>query len=257
MGIFSGIVSAISSAVSSVCSAVGSVCSAIGLGSIGTALTAAITALNPVIGLIIAAIPLVTKVLGLLAPKEVKPEEIESGRLAVMAEECSDIKPENYDSTSAWIKAIRDDIEKNPEKEVNINDKIKNLNDSERSAYQLVSVGIAGKLAGEKLKTDDIDPVFLAKANAMDLGAEGTISLIKGIAGEGVSTSDVNKYFDGSLSGEDYKNTAAAVKSVLEQIDPSLNTEDKKNSQLNTWSEKIDAAVEKTKAEMEGVKDET
>ena len=128
MGLFSAIGSALSSAVSSVCSAVGSACSAIGLGSIGTVLTTAITALNPVIGIIITAIPLVTKVLGLLAPKEVKPQEIESGRLAVMAEECSNIKPENYDSTSAWIKAIRDDMEKNPEKEVNVNEKTNKKN---------------------------------------------------------------------------------------------------------------------------------
>jgi len=246
-----GFLSALGSFFSGVCSAVGSICSSIGLGPIGTALTAAIAALNPVVGLIIAAIPLVCKIIDLLAPKEVKTEEIRTGELAVKAEVCQDIKPENYESYSEYIKAVSEDVDKDPVKKASVEDKMKTRTEEEENAHKLVSVAIAGKVIAEKLDTDDVDPVFLGKINACGFDADKTVNFIKGLQEEGVSTTDVNKYFDGDLRGEDFEKAGDAVKDALGKVDPSLKTDEQKVAAENQMFKDIDAAIEDIKAETE------
>jgi hypothetical protein len=236
-----GLFSAIGSMFSAIGSAVSSICSAIGLGSIGTALTAAITALNPVVGLIIGALPLVGKIVGMLCPKELNTEEVESGRLAVMAEDCKEtVKPENFDTYSEYIKAIRENCDT-----AQVDEKMKTLSPDEKTAHQLVSVGLAGMLVAEKIGAQDLDPAFLGKVNATGMDAEKTISLVRGLSDSAVATSDVSKYFEGNLGAADMVRVEAGLKSALEKTDPSLKTEDSKNAAINDMAAKIDAAVVK------------
>ena len=231
-----GLFSAIAGFIGGICSAIGSVCSAIGLGSLGTVLTAAITALNPIVGLIMAAIPLVLQILKILAPNEVKPEEIENGELAVKAEACKDdIKPENYKTHSEYIQAVRESVENDPEKKAWVDEKMKTLSPEDLTVYKCISVGMAGQLVAEKLGTEAVDPAFLAKANAIGLDAEKTISLIKGLSDQGVSTNNASKYFEGNLESADFEKAGESIKFVMGKIDPSLS--------VNSMSEKIDAAI--------------
>jgi hypothetical protein len=228
---------------SGICSAVSSICSAIGLGPIGTALTATITALNPVIGLIIAAIPLVIKIIELVAPKEVKAKEVESGELAVKAEACKDIKPDNYESYSEYINAVHESVEKDPAKKAQVEEKMKTRTEEEATADKLVSVAIAGKILAEKLNTDYVDPAFLGKANACGFDAEKTVNFIKGLQDQGLNTTDANNYFDGNLRGEDFKKAGEGVKAALGKADSSIETDEQKIESENKMFKDIDAAI--------------
>jgi hypothetical protein len=156
-----------------------------------------------------------------------------------MAEDCKDtVKPENYETTSDYIKAIKEkcDMER-------VNEKMKNLSNEDKTSYQLISVGLAGSLVAEKLGTQDIDPAFLGKVNAAGLDADKTISLIKGLKESNVGTADVSKYFEGNLSAADMDRVDVGLKSALGEMDPSLKTEDSKEAKVNDMSTKIDAAV--------------
>jgi hypothetical protein len=216
-------------------SAIGSICSSIG-GTLGIALTVGLTALNPILRLIIAAIPLVAKIIELLAPKEIDAEDIASGKLAVMAEESPDIKPENFESVSDYIKALKEnaDMEK-------VNERMKNFTPEQKEAYQMVSLGIIALYLGEKLETSEgeLDLAFLAKANVLSLSPEKIISFIKDLDSAGISTSNVNKYLEGTLRGDDVEKTDAGIKTALEKLDESLTTEEQKEEFISGWSEKI------------------
>jgi len=246
-----GLFSAIASFITGVCSAIGAIASSIGLAKIGMLLTAAITALNPIIGLIIAAIPLVLKILEMVAPKEVKPKDIESGELAVKAESCKDIKPESYKTTSEYIKAVQESIESNPEKRAWIDEKMNSLTPEEKDAYKLVSVGMAGVLVAEKLNTEYVDPAFIAKANAAGLDAEKTISFIKELSAKELSTSDANAYFDGNLGGDAFEKARDGVKSAMGKMDTSLTTEEQLKNAVTVMFEKIEAAEVEAKEKLE------
>nr|AGS53545.1 hypothetical protein [uncultured bacterium contig00062] len=223
----------------SICGAIGSACA-----TIGSALAVAITQLKPIIDLIIKAIPLIVQILQMLAPNEVEPKEVETGELAAKAEVCKDdIKPENYDSYSEYIHAVRDCVENDPVKKAEVEEKMKGWSENDTKAYILVSAGMVGELTAEKLGTDYIDPAFIAKANSIGLSAEKTISLIQGLDKLGVNTTEVNKYFDGCSKGADFEKTDKAIKTVIGDIDPSVKTEEQKIAALNQMSEKIDADV--------------
>ena len=250
-----GIWSAIGGFLSSVVSGIGSVLTAIGLGPVATALNVAFTAVKSLVGLIVKAAPLVTQTVEKLAPQVIEPKEIESGKLAVKAETCKDIKPENHQSTSEYIKAVREDIANNPEKQAGVEERMKNLSPKDETVYKVVSVTLAVKVAAEKLGVPDLDPPFFGRVNAMGLDAGQTISMVKGLHEEKVSISDVNKYFDGSLRGDDFEKADAGIKAVLEKMDPSLQTEDQKNAAINRMADKLDAAIQEEEAKMQGAED--
>jgi hypothetical protein len=236
-----GLFDAISSFFSGVASAIGSICSALG-GPLGTALVVGLTALNPILGLIVAAIPLITKIIDILLPKEINPQDIESGKLAVMAEECPDIKPENYETVPDYIKALNEKVDHEK-----VNAKMETLTPEQKTAYQLVSLAMIGPLVAEKLdaKDGEFDLAFIAKANLLSLSPEKAVAFMKDLQAEGVSTTDANKYLEGALSGDDLEKAAAGMKAALEKLDTSLKTDEQKEAFLINWSEKIDTETVK------------
>jgi hypothetical protein len=66
---------------------------------------------------------------------------------------------------------------------------------------------------------------------------------IKGLQDQGLNTTDVNKYFDGNLHGEDFKKAGEGVKAALEKVDPSLKTDEQKIEAENQMFKDIDAAM--------------
>jgi len=241
-----GFLDALSGFISGVCSAISTICSAIGLGPIGTALAEAIKVLNPRISLIIEAIPLVIKIIELLAPEEIKAEELESGELAVKAEACKDLKPENYESYSEYIKAVHENVENDPAKKDWVKNEMKTRTEEDAVAHKAVSVAMAGKIVAEKLDTDNVDPVFLVKANAFGFDEEKTVNFIKELKNQELTTTDINKYFDGNLSTNDYEKAGEGVRAALGKIDPSLKTDEQKTAEVNRMFDKIDNAVKNT-----------
>ena len=245
-----GIFSAIGSFISGVCSVVSSICSAIGLGAIGNLLTVAITALNPLLGLILAALPLVCKILESLAPKEVDPEEIESGELAVKAEVCQDIKSENYKTYSEYIKAVREEVARDPSKRALVDEKMKNRTEVDENAHKMVSIAMAGKIISEKLDIDYVDPILLGKLNACGFDADKTVKFFKESKDLGLSTTNISKYFDrgGGLSTKDYERADENIRAALGKVDPSLKTDEQRIVALNGMHGKINDALSKDQA---------
>jgi len=227
----------LSSVISDVCSTLESISSTLG------SLLPLIMEMHPTAGLIIAAIPLICKILELLAPDVFEPGEIENGELAVKAEVCQDIKPEDYETFSEYIKAIHEEIGKDPEKKAQVDERMAARTEEEATAYKLVSVALAGKIVAEKLDTNYVDPALLGKLNACGFDADKTVNFIREIQKQGLGAADANKYFNGDLRGGDFEKAGEAVKAALGKIDPSLKTDEQKTEAENQMFKDIDAAV--------------
>jgi|GEM_PF-377438 hypothetical protein len=150
MGWFSSACSAVSSFVSSTCSAIGSACSAIGgalfagasgIGALATGIVGSIVALTlpeiliaiQVIGAIVSVI---AEALG-LKNKEETPEE-----LGMKAEE-AEKKPEEFESTEAYIEYLRKEVEVDKEK-------LNNLKDEDKIKYAAIGSSLYIKAIEEK-----------------------------------------------------------------------------------------------------------
>lgn len=157
MGLFSSIGHAISSAVSGVCSCVSRICSGIagvlGGTSLGNAISSFVTKIGVaipglnIISAIIAVASIVctiAEVLGLKKEKEDEPDE-----LAMKAEK-DDMKPEDFDSTEAYIKHLQEDVTLTKEEK----EKLDKMSPEERSAYRATGTYLYTKAINEKLGFD-------------------------------------------------------------------------------------------------------
>ncbi|WP_163555140.1 hypothetical protein [Helicobacter suis] len=104
MGFWSGVGSFISGAISGVCGVIGSLASTLGAGltSLAMSLASLGTALLPIAG----AIAIVAQVLGIFG------KEDSVGDLGYQMENCHDKKPEDFDSTQAYIEHVRANVAK-------------------------------------------------------------------------------------------------------------------------------------------------
>ena len=157
MGLSSSIGHAISSAVSGVCSCVSRICSgiagALGGTSLGNAISSfvtkigvAIPGLNIISAIIVVAsiVCTIAEVLGLKKEKEDEPDE-----LAMKAEK-DDMKPEDFDSTEAYIKHLQEDVTLTKEEK----EKLDKMSPEERSAYRATGTYLYTKAINEKLGFD-------------------------------------------------------------------------------------------------------
>lgn len=157
MGFFSSIGSFISSAVSSVCNCVSSICSGIAGALGGTFLGGAINSFITKIGVVIPGLDIISaifmiadivcKVAEVLGIKE--KDKDEPDELAMKAEK-DDMKPDDFDSTEAYIKHLQQDIQLTKEER----EKLDKMSPEERTAYRATGIYLYTKACNEKLGFD-------------------------------------------------------------------------------------------------------
>lgn len=219
MGLFSTAVSIVGSAVSgvvgAVCSGVSKVCGAIG-GALRLA-SKAVTGIAEVIGglapvlypklelpkvfeIFVAIVNDIAEVLGI---KETEKDDAEE--LALKAES-ADKKPEDFDSTEAYIQYLHEKVELDKEK-------MQNLTPEEKASYGVVGSYLYLKAAAEKLEVDEINAPFIMSVAKLGLSPEAAVNVIKNLKASGIRSTDaVEDYLCGQ--SESLK-TADAVDNAL------------------------------------------
>lgn len=157
MGFFSGIAGVISGAISSVCGIVGGICSRIAGALGGTALGGAISSFISKMGIVMPGIDILSAIfiiadivcriaeaLGIKEKDKDEPDE-----LAMKAEK-DDMKPDDFDSTEAYIKHLQQDITLTKEER----EKLENMSPEERAAYRATGTYLYTKCCNEKLGFD-------------------------------------------------------------------------------------------------------
>lgn len=150
MGLFGAICSGISSIGSAICSGIGSICSSIGgalftgAGGIAALATGIIgTILSPGLGEILLAIHVICKVVSSIAEAlGLKNEEESPEELGMKAEE-ADKKPEDFDTTEAYIEYLRNEVEIDK-------NKLENLKEEDKIKYGAIGSAIYIKGIEEK-----------------------------------------------------------------------------------------------------------
>lgn len=157
MGFFSSIGSAFSNAFSSVCSCVGRICSGIAGALGGTVLGGAISNFITKIGVVIPGLDIISaifmivdivcKIAEALGVKE--KDKDEPDELAMKAEK-DDKKPEDFESTEAYIKHLHEDIQLSKEEK----EKLNNMSPEEKAAYRATGAYLYAKACNEHLGFD-------------------------------------------------------------------------------------------------------
>lgn len=224
MGFWSSLGNAVSSACSSLCSVCRSLVTPgleIGLKIIGPVLKAVTTLLLDI-----------CKALGV----DIEGKDVEDGKLGVMIEDTKDtVKPEDYDSTAEYIKAVKEKANMGA-----VNEKMETLSKEQKEAYKLVCVSALNKIASEELGVKP-DLKFYTRAEEMELDSQQTIKLVQGIKEHGIEDlADVSSYLDGDLDVEKMDQVDEALKDGLSKIDPDLKTDEQKESALNERLQKME-----------------
>ena len=186
MGFWGG-VAAIGSAI---CGAVSSICGGIG-GALMTGISAfasslvGIIAATPginVIAMVILVCQTICKVAELLAekPEEEKPEE-----LAVMAEE-AELKPENFDSVSAYIAYLREQIKVNKEQ---IDQKIEAMDKKDIAYYQAIGSSLYSKQIDEKYNVE-LTPEFWKTVTDKKMSEKVVSEYVANMSANGIKNGD-------------------------------------------------------------------
>lgn len=159
MGIFEGIVSighAISGAFSKVCSCVSNICNHIAGALGGTALGGAINSFITKIGVVIPGLDVISAVFmiadivcKIAEALKIKNKEDEPDELAMKAEK-DDMKPDDFDSTEAYIKHLQHDIQLTKEEK----DKLEKMSAEEKTAYRATGTYLYAKACSESLGFD-------------------------------------------------------------------------------------------------------
>lgn len=202
-----GLFSAISSVCSSICSAISSVCSS--LGGLGGLATLA-SALIPGVGLpeIVLAVQLICAIVSAVAEalgltEDETPEELG------MAAENAELKPEDFDSTEAYIAYLREEAKKIDK------DQIANLSEVDKVKYQALGTAITIKGIEEKYGMN-VPAEFWTTAKDMELKGEEVKTYLDTFKKNGIEDmGDMSAY----LKGEDTKSDASAVSdSMMEAL---------------------------------------
>lgn len=212
MGLFSGIATGISN----FCSAVCSIASSIG-GSIGRIVP---KIFNPTVFSTIEAITIAIKVIGaaigalaeaLGLTKEESPEEI--GMKAEEAEK-QGIKPENFDSYSEYIEHLRNNIEVDK-------DKLINLSPEDKLKYTAVGAVILAKGIEEEVNME-IPAEFIAEIGKLKLEAQDVRAYIESFKEFGLNLKDFSNYFKGTISDDRYEKVGNSIESAIKILNPEM-----------------------------------
>ena len=246
MGFWSSLGSAVSSGLSAIgsaiCRGVSSLCTAIAGTALGGAIGGVVSKLVTTIGVafppleiinaIIVVASIVSKIAEALGLKD--KEKDEPDELAMKAEK-SDKKPEDFDSTEAYIKHLQEEIKLTDEEK----EKLKNMDDEKRSAYRATGTYLYTKCINEKLGFDTTglkNPELigitadiladLARLNKI-LSPSDFIVYSKHLQSAGLSLDDFSNYLHNS--SEDVKvdkKVQDAIAGAMTEIDPSVTESD-------------------------------
>ncbi|EOE6055053.1 TPA: hypothetical protein ACMDN5_000142 [Vibrio cholerae] len=208
MGFWSSVGSALSSVVSAACSVVNSVASI--LGSIANR---AITILEMGASLAIRvgeAIKAVGISLGIIMPND---DLQELGEKAMMSEKT----PADFDSISAYIDHLRNDVTIDREK-------FNRLDGKELLARSAIGSAITLQGINEKLETV-VCPQFMAMVATQNLTADEIVATIKTYKEKSLSTSDYSLYLKDELSIEQSREHSNALMEAYQQLEPELSIE--------------------------------
>lgn len=208
MGFWSSVGSALSSVVSAACSVVNSVASI--LGSIANR---AITILEMGASLAIRvgeAIKAVGMSLGIIMPND---DLQELGEKAMMSEKT----PADFDSISAYIDHLRNDVTIDREK-------FNRLDEKELLARSAIGSAITLQGINEKLETV-VCPQFMAMVATQNLTADEIVATIKTYKEKSLSTSDYSLYLKDELSIEQSREHSNALVEAYQQLEPELSIE--------------------------------
>ncbi|GMB92715.1 hypothetical protein NHP200010_04260 [Helicobacter bizzozeronii] len=222
MGWFSGMCSLVGSVVGGACRALGSLAGAIGTGlaTLGVALAGLGSSLLPLMGVILA----VGQVLGIFR-KEDKVEDIEN--LGYQMTQC-DKKPEDFESTQAYIDHVRANIQK-----PNAEDKIK-WSDVDRLKFNALGAGVSLK-AIEEVKGVSLSPAgwaILATHIVEAGGKENTIYNAKVLEGvldnfKGADMDKLTQHLDGKLeSTQDRLLISDKLNDMYQALNPDMSTKE-------------------------------
>lgn len=216
---FCGALSAVGSAF---CSGISGICSAIGgalfsgaggvasivAGIVGTAID--MTGISTIFRAVGAIVGRIAEFLGLKEPEE-KPEE-----LGMKAEE-ADKKPEDFDSTEAYIAYLREEVELDRMK-------IKGLSDTERVKYAAVGTGLYIKGIEEKYGIQAPGEFWRTVAE-LNLKGDEVRAYIEAFKEKGVeSMKDMSDYIKGKPleSNTEPGDVSSAILDGLKQIYPEM-----------------------------------
>ncbi|WP_254618680.1 hypothetical protein [Vibrio metschnikovii] len=208
MGFWSSVGSALSSVVSAACSVVNSVASI--LGSIANR---AITILEMGASLAIRvgeAIKAVGISLGIIMPND---DLQELGEKAMMSEKT----PADFDSISAYVDHLRNDVTIDREK-------FSRLDEKELLARSAIGSAITLQGINEKLETV-VCPQFMAMVATQNLTADEIVATIKTYKEKSLSTSDYSLYLKDELSIAQSREHSNALVEAYQQLEPELSIE--------------------------------
>lgn len=208
MGFWSSVSSALSSVVSVACSVVSSVSS-----TLGSIATRAITILEMGAGLAIRvgeAIKAVGISLGIIMPND---DLQELGEKAMMSEKT----PADFDSISAYIDHLRNDMTIDREK-------FSRLDEKELLARSAIGSAITLQGINEKLETV-VCPQFMAMVATQNLTSNEIVATIKTYKEKSLSTSDYSLYIKDELSIAQSREHSNALVEAYQQLEPELSIE--------------------------------
>ena len=238
----SGVCSAVCSVGRAICSGVSSLCAAIAGSSLGGLIGGAVTKLINVLSVafpplqiintIILVASIVSKIAEALGLKE--EDKDEADELAMKAEK-SDRKPEDFDSTEAYIKHLQEEIKLSDEDK----EKLENMDDEKRAAYRATGTYFYTKLINEKLGfdaaglknpeligvTEDI-LADLARLNKI-LAPSEFVVYCKHLRSAGLTLDDFSNYLhNASKDVMIDKKVQNAVAGAMTEIDPTVSESD-------------------------------
>ena len=231
MGFFSAIGHAISSVCSAVCSGISRVCSAIGgaLSAAGSAISSFATTIltrGPVLFPKLSGIEIIIKVvgaivgaiaeaLGLKEKEKDDPEEL--GMKAEQAEK----KPEEFDSTEAYIKYLHEEIKVDEEKR-------KKLTEEERAAYSAIGSKLYLDASAEKLgiEKDSITPELLLDAAKLNLQGGEVVEILKETKTVGIQPEKISEFLHGKTNPQESKEVRSVMAEAFSRLEPQMSKDD-------------------------------
>jgi len=239
---FSSITSGLSAVGNAICRGVSTLCTAIAGTSLGGAIGGAVSKLVATIGIAFPAIEIinaitviasiVSKISEALGLKRI--DENEPDKLAMKAEK-PDKKPDDFDSTEAYIKHLQDEIQLTDEDK----EELKNMDDEKRSAYRATGTYLYTKCINEKLGFDTTglkNPELigitadiladLAKLNKI-LSPSDFVVYSRYLQSAGLSIDDFSNYLHNTAKDVTIdKKVQNAIAGAMTEIDPSVSEAD-------------------------------
>ena len=212
MGLFSGIVSAVSAVTSFISTALPAVGPAIA--RFATTLVTKLPELQLLTKILVGVIQGVAEAFGLIKENDTAEE------LGAKAVEC-DKKPEDFKSTEDYINYLRNEVQVD-------SDKLKNMSDVEKFACSSIGVAILSKGIEEKVGMF-IPSDFWVEVGKQNIKADEVKAYIDAFKDNGFTELNMSDYLKGNLNVSENKQVSPIMESVLSKLNPELSQSEVKD----------------------------